>query len=79
MSTTLQNHQSKTGKRGRPAREGVSAGDNLRMRMTRERKAAWEAAAAREGLTLSQWITQACDGVAKYRPRPGSPEIGAGA
>lgn len=47
-------------RRGRPPRAGKAALERIELRVTRLERAAWDHAAARAGLSLSEWIRGRC-------------------
>jgi len=53
-------------KPGRPPRESESAAGHIHIRTTIERKTAYVRAA--KGKPLTEWMTEACDRAANYRP-----------
>ena len=50
-----------TKKPGRPPRAGKRSDARLEIRLTRAELAAWKKDAAKEGMSLSQWIRFRCD------------------
>lgn len=58
-------------RRGRPPRADKAATERIEIRVTRLERAEWQAAAARAGVPLSEFIRGACNGaLARMEQQP---------